>query len=54
MVLSKQLEKKLHKIYIKVKGDVDGRCEGKNAWDEVVKTLIPQILDINVLKWEDH
>jgi hypothetical protein len=33
---------------------VDGCCEGKNAWDEAVKTLILRILDINLLKWEDH
>jgi hypothetical protein len=31
---------------------VDGRFDGKNAWDEVVRTLIPHILDVNVIKWE--
>jgi hypothetical protein len=25
--------KKPHKIRIKARGHVDGRCEGKNAWD---------------------
>jgi hypothetical protein len=33
---------------------VDGRCEGKNAWDDAVRILIPRILDINVVKWEGH
>jgi hypothetical protein len=47
--------KKPHKIRIKVGGgDVDGCCEGKNAWDEVMRTLIPHILDISVVSWVDH
>jgi hypothetical protein len=44
--------KNLHKIRIRVGGDVDGHCEGKNAWDDTIKTLIPQILDISVVKWD--
>ncbi len=44
--------KKFHKIRIKGGGDVDEHCEGKNTWDEVVKTLLSQILDI--VKWESH
>jgi hypothetical protein len=44
--------KKPHKICIKARGHVDGRCEGKNAWDYVMRTLIHRILDINVVKWE--
>jgi hypothetical protein len=46
--------KKPHKIRIKARGHVDGRCEGKNAWDYVMRTLIHRILDINVVKWESH
>jgi hypothetical protein len=42
--------KKTHKICIKARGDVDGHCEGKN----MMKTLILQILDISVVKWEGH
>ncbi len=41
--------KKPHNIRIKAGSDVDRWCVGKNAWDEVVKTLIPKILDISVL-----
>jgi hypothetical protein len=33
--------KKPHKIFIKARGDVDEHCEGKNTWDEAVRTLIP-------------
>jgi len=46
--------KKPHNIKIKMRSDVDRWCVEKNAWDEVVKTLIPKILDINVLQWEGH
>lgn len=46
--------KKLHKIHIRAGGDVDGCCEGKNAWGDAMRTLILQILDINVVKWEGH
>jgi hypothetical protein len=46
--------KKLHNIRIRARGDVDGHCEGKNAWNDVVRTLIPQILDISVVKWEGN
>lgn len=35
-------------------GDIVGCCDGKNIWDEAVKTLIPQILDASVLSWEGH
>jgi hypothetical protein len=46
--------KKPHKIRIRAGGDVDGGCEGKNSWDDVARTLIPWILDINVVIWEGH
>jgi hypothetical protein len=29
-------------------------CKGKIAWEEVVRTLIPRILDISVVEWEGH
>ncbi len=45
---------KLHKIWVRLGGDINGRCDGKNAWDETIRTLIPQILDINVMEWEGH
>jgi len=46
--------KKSHKIHIRARGNMDGCCEGKNAWDDAMRTLIPRILDTNVIKWEGH
>jgi hypothetical protein len=37
-----------------VGGDIDGCYDGKNVWDEGVKTLIPRILDVSVLSWDGH
>jgi hypothetical protein len=34
------IAKKLHKIHIKASADMDGCCEGKNAWDDALRTLI--------------
>jgi hypothetical protein len=31
--------------------DIDGRCDGKNDWDEIVRTLIPWILNISIMEW---
>jgi hypothetical protein len=41
-----------NKLRMKDGGDIDGGCPGKNAWDDVVKSLVPQILDISVIEWE--
>lgn len=46
--------KKPHKIKIRLKRDINGGSDRNNFWDEVVKTLILQILDINVVEWEGH
>jgi hypothetical protein len=35
-------------------GDVDGGCDGKNVWDDVVRTLILWILDVSVIEWDHH
>ncbi len=43
--------KKPHKIHIEARGDIDGQCEGKNVWDEIVKTLISQIFDKCMIEW---
>lgn len=47
---------KPHKIWVRLGGgrDIIGGCYGKNAWDETVSTLIPRILDIDVVEWEGH
>ncbi len=46
--------KRAHKIKIRLERDINGGCDRNNFWDEVVKTLIPQILNINVVEWEGH
>ena len=37
---------------MKVDGGKDGGCEGKNAFDEALRSLVPRILDVSVLKWK--
>ena len=44
-----------HKPYtlrVKPGGGIDGGCEGKNAFDEALRSLVPRILDVSVLKWK--
>jgi len=48
------LAKNPHKIWVRLEGDINGGCDGENACDEIVRTLIPQILDIHVMEWEGH
>ncbi len=31
----------MSKFCYKTKGDIDGGCDGKNVWDEMIRTLIP-------------
>jgi hypothetical protein len=33
-------KQELHKIKIKLGGDMDGGCEGKNIWDETIRILV--------------
>jgi hypothetical protein len=46
--------KKHHQVCVKLTGDIDGACNGKNAWNDAVRTFVPWILDINVIEWEHH
>jgi hypothetical protein len=41
-----------NKLRVKDGGDIDGGCPGKNAWDDVIRSLVPRILDISVIEWE--
>jgi len=45
---------KLHKIVIRPRDGINRGCNGKNAWEEAVRILIPWILNINVVEWERH
>jgi hypothetical protein len=46
--------KKPHQVRVKPTGDIDRACDGKNAWDDAVRTFVPRILDISVIEWEHH
>lgn len=35
-------------------GEVDSTCEGKNAWDEALRDLVPKCLDMSVVAWSKH
>ncbi len=37
-----------------MRGDVNGCCEGKNVWDEAMRTFILRILNISVVSWDNH
>ena len=43
---------KLHTLRVKVGGGIDGGCEGKNALDEALRSLVPRILDVTILRWK--
>ena len=34
---------------MKAGGEIAGRCDGKNAWDAVVRTIVLYILDKNIV-----
>lgn len=33
---------------------MDSTCEGKNAWDEALRDLVPKCLDMSVVAWANH
>jgi hypothetical protein len=33
-------------------GEIDGACMGKNGWDDAIRGLVPQILDLSIVDWE--
>ena len=45
---------KPHRVRVKVGGGIDGGCEGKNEFDEALRSLVPRILDVNCVKWNDQ
>ena len=48
------VEKKPHQVLVKPTKDIDGAYDRKNAWDDAVRTFVPQILDISFVEWEHH
>ena len=43
---------KPHALRVKASGGIDGGCEGKNAFDEALRSLVPRILDVSCLTWK--
>jgi hypothetical protein len=43
---------KPHTLRVRAGGGIDGGYEGKNAFDEVLHSLVPRILDVSILKWK--
>ena len=39
-----------HKVMVKAGGGIDGGCEGKDEFDEALKSLIPRILVVNCVE----
>ena len=42
---------KPHTLMVKQGGGIDGGCEGKNAFDEALRSLVPRILDVSCMTW---
>ena len=45
---------KPHRVRVKAGGGIDGGCEGKNEFDEALRSLVPRILDVSCVKWNDQ
>lgn len=45
---------KPHRVRVKPGGGIDGGCEGKNEFDEALRSFIPRILDVSVVSWKDQ
>ena len=45
---------KPHKVRVKACGGIDGGCDDNNEFDEVLRSLIPRILDVSCVKWDDQ
>ena len=46
--------KKPQKVRVKAGGGIDGGCEGKNEFDEMLRSLVPRILDVSCVLWKDQ
>jgi len=37
-----------------VGGGIDGGCDGKNQWDDSVQTLVPWMLDVSIIHYDEQ
>ena len=45
---------KPQKVRVKAGGGIDGGCEGKNEFDGFLRSLVPRILDVSCVRWEEQ
>jgi hypothetical protein len=43
--------KKLHYLEVKMGGEIDASCDGKNAWDATLRHHLPRVLDTSFIDW---
>jgi hypothetical protein len=48
----KSAGRKAKQVTVKLGGEIDGACQGKNGWDDAVRSLVPRLLDISIVQWE--
>jgi hypothetical protein len=41
--------KKLHQLKVKISGEIDAGCDGKNAWVVELSLHVPRVLDISII-----
>jgi hypothetical protein len=41
--------KKPHQLEVKIGGEIDAGCDGKNAWDAALRLHVPRVLDISII-----
>jgi len=49
----KVTKKKPSQIKVKIGGEIDGGCDGKNQWDNSVHTLVPKMLDVSIIHYDE-
>ena len=45
---------KPHPVKVKACGGIDGGWEGKNEFDEALRSFVPWIFDVNYVKWKEQ
>ena len=45
---------KPQRVRVKAGGGIDGGCEGKNEFDECLRSLVPRILDVSCVTWKEQ
>jgi hypothetical protein len=40
---------KPHEVEVTLGGSINGACEGKNAWDDILRSMAPRELDVSIV-----